>query len=138
MVRGECIDFDECKKHNGFCHENIHCMNTVGSYSCGCRSGYKFMTKINWDLYINEPDCVDIDECMNRGVCPKKSSCINTDGSFFCQCVQGFEGDLCEDIDECSINSTCDANAACLNMEGSFSCSCNLGYRGDGMRCKAG
>ena len=138
MVRGECIDFDECKKHNGFCHENIHCMNTVGSYSCGCRSGYKFMTKINWDLYINEPDCVDIDECMNRGVCPKKSSCINTDGSYFCQCVQGFEGDLCEDIDECSINSTCDANAACLNMEGSFSCSCNLGYRGDGMRCKAG
>ena len=32
VVRGECIDFDECKKHNGFCHENVHCMNTIGSY----------------------------------------------------------------------------------------------------------
>ena len=27
VVRGDCIDFDECKKHNGFCHENVHCMN---------------------------------------------------------------------------------------------------------------
>ena len=120
VVRGECIDYDECKKHNGFCYENVHCMNTIGSYSCGCRSGYRTETKINWDLYINEPHCVDIDECKNRVVCPKISTCINTDGSFICRCDQGLDGDLCEDIDECSRNSTCDANAACSNTEGSF------------------
>ena len=137
-MRGECIDFDECNKHNGFCHENVHCINTVGSYICGCRSGYEFFTKINWDLYINEPYCVDIDECRNRVVCPKKSICKNTDGSYICQCNPGFVGHLCEDIDECNLTSTCDENATCFNKEGSYVCSCNLGYRGDGLTCKVG
>ena len=112
-------------------------MNTVGSYTCGCRSGYNYFTKINWDLYINEPYCVDIDECQNRGTCPKRSSCENTEGNYICHCDTGFEGDICEDIDECTRNS-CDANAACSNTEGSFSCFCNLGYRGNGTTCKVG
>ena len=113
-------------------------MNTVSSYRCGCRSGYKFITKINWDLYINEPYCVDIDECRNRGVCPKKSICENTDGSYVCQCDPGFEGDLCKDIDECTQYRTCDENATCLNTDGSYVCFCNSGYRGDGITCKIG
>ena len=138
VVRGECIDFDECKKHNGFCYENLHCMNTVGSYNCGCRSGYTYFTKINWDLFINEPYCVDIDECMNEETCPKMSACKNTDGSYICQCTQGFGGHLCEDIDECNQTSTCDENAVCLNTEGNFICSCNLGFRGNGTTCKVG
>ena len=105
---------------------------------CGCRNGYKYITKINWELYINEPFCVDIDECSNRDVCPKKSTCRNTDGSYICQCDQGSGGDHCEDINECNQTSTCDPNAKCLNMEGSFICSCNLGYRGNGTTCKLG
>ena len=113
-------------------------MNTVGSYDCGCRNGYKFMTKVNWELLINVPYCVDIDECRNRDTCPKRSTCENTDGSYMCQCNPGFGGDLCEDMDECNQTSTCDVNAACLNTEGSFVCSCNLGYRGDGITCKVG
>ena len=113
-------------------------MNTIGSYKCGCRNGYKFITKVNWELYINEPSCVDIDECSNRGVCPKKSTCQNTNGSFICKCDKGFEGDLCGDIDECTQSSSCDANAECLNMEGSYVCYCNIGYRGNGITCKVG
>ena len=113
-------------------------MNTVGSYICGCRNGYRNFTKINWELFINEPYCVDIDECSYRHICSKKSTCKNTDGSYICQCDQGFGGDLCEDIDECSIKSTCDLNAACLNIEGSYVCSCNFGYRGNGITCKVG
>ena len=105
---------------------------------CGCRNGYKYITKINWELYINEPFCVDIDECTNLHTCPAKSTCKNTAGSFLCQCDPGFGGDLCQDIDECNEKSTCDLNAECLNTEGSFICSCNLGYRGNGTTCKLG
>ena len=112
-------------------------MNTVGSYRCGCRNGYKFMTKVNWELYINEPYCVDIDECETHGTCPKRSLCKNTEGSYICHCDLGFEGDLCVDIDECTKN-ICDANAACSNTDGSFSCFCNSGYRGNGTTCKIG
>ena len=89
-------------------------------------------------MYINEPYCVDIDECNNRGVCPRKSSCQNTAGSYICRCYPGFGGDICEDIDECNQTSTCDTNASCLNTEGSYVCSCNLGYRGNGITCKLG
>ena len=138
VVRGECIDFDECKKHNGFCQNNVHCINTVGSYSCGCRDGYEIKEEVNWELFMRKAYCVDIDECGNRDTCSVKSTCENTDGSYFCQCQPGFEGDLCEDIDECSQTTTCDANAACLNTDGSFMCSCNVGYRGDGVTCKVG
>ena len=138
VVRGECIDFDECEKQNGFCHEHVHCMNTIGSYICGCRNGYDTVTEVNWELRITEPNCVDIDECRNRDTCRKKSTCKNTDGSYICQCDPGFRGDLCEDIDECNQTSTCDVNAACLNTEGSYICSCNSGYRGNGKTCKRG
>ena len=138
VVRGECIDFDECKKHNGFCDDKLHCINSVGSYKCGCRDGYQTKTEVNWELLINEAYCVDTDECGNSGTCPRKSMCENTEGSYICQCHSGFGGDLCEDINECNKTSTCDPNAACLNTEGSFKCSCNFGYRGNGITCKVG
>ena len=96
------------------------------------------MTRINWDLYINEPYCVDIDECSNGFVCPRKSICQNTGGSFICKCDQGFGGDLCEDIDECTQPGSCDANAACLNTKGGYECSRNSEFRGNGITCKVG
>ena len=97
VVRGECIDFDECKKHNGFRYENLHCRITVGSYSCGCRNGFKLITRINWDLYINEPECVDIDECKNVRL-PKvsvmKRLCVGTSREVVkCNCQEGYFGD---------------------------------------------
>lgn len=33
------IDIDECSNANT-CHVNATCKNTVGSYSCGCNSGF--------------------------------------------------------------------------------------------------
>ncbi len=34
------IDIDECSFGTHSCDSNADCTNTVGSYSCQCRSGY--------------------------------------------------------------------------------------------------
>ena len=39
--RGKCIDVDECTEFPHLCRGNIHCSNTVGSYSCGCWRGFE-------------------------------------------------------------------------------------------------
>ena len=115
-LRRYCQDIDECTNYRGLCKGNLHCTNTVGSYMCGCRSGYETVgTK-----------CIDINECSNPDICHQKSVCVNTGGSFICQCYEGYEGELCADIDECSINSGCDTNADCLNSGSGLYQSCAL------------
>ena len=111
----------------GPCQGNVHCTNTIGSYTCGCRHGYETVGN----------DCLDIDECTNKQICPGNSDCQNTAGKYTCQCHNGFKGSLCTDIDECSLGS-CSPNATCLNSDGSFECSCNVGFHGDGKTCKGG
>ena len=57
------------------------CTNTVGSYECGCNSGFL--------LTSDERTCRDIDECgSGNGGCSQL--CTNTVGSFICGCRQGF------------------------------------------------
>ena len=35
-------DFDECKHHSTYdCDVNADCKNTIGSYECQCRDGYR-------------------------------------------------------------------------------------------------
>ncbi len=36
----ECTDIDECREDMHNCHENANCIDTVGSFSCSCNSGY--------------------------------------------------------------------------------------------------
>ena len=101
-----CQDIDECLNYRGLCKGNLHCTNTVGSYICGCRSGYETVGT----------GCIDIDECVSVGQCPEKSLCVNTQGNYTCQCFDGYEGDFCNDIDECSMKrDNCDNNANCSN-----------------------
>ena len=33
-------DFDECKTSTYSCDDNAACKNTVGLYTCSCKSGY--------------------------------------------------------------------------------------------------
>ena len=45
------IDVDECMMLNGGCTQD--CINTVGSYQCGCRSGYE-LNFLTGDTCIGE------------------------------------------------------------------------------------
>ena len=133
-----CSDFDECKGPRNFCKGNLQCKNTVGSYFCGCWQGYQTVETSVLDSMKNYPDCVDIDECTNKGICPENAICQNNAGSYACLCLAGFQGELCLDFDECTLNSTCHANATCSNFEGNFKCNCKSGYHGDGETCEVG
>lgn len=35
-----CIDINECERNLMVCSENEVCVNTLGSYTCQCLSGY--------------------------------------------------------------------------------------------------
>ncbi|CAB4007669.1 fibrillin-2-like isoform X48, partial [Paramuricea clavata] len=158
--RSSCIDINECLTNpcspngfsgNGFncqninecvvsssCHTNADCTDTVGSFTCQCKSGY------TGDGFA----CVDINECLTNP-CHANAVCQNTPGSFTCVCNVGYFGNgfNCVDINECStvtpcgsgcafhINECtnpdiCSENSQCLNNPGSYTCNCDIGYTG--------
>ena len=117
------------------------CLNTPGSFSCGCESGFK--------LEEDGITCTDINEC-ETGDHNCRGLCINTAGSFMCGCEQGFtldnDGVSCNgedlalyfhgktivssfslDVDECKMDMH-GCTQLCANNEGSFRCGCNEGY----------
>ena len=65
-------DVNEC---TGNIHSCSHfCINTNGSYTCGCPPGYALTDNTN---------CGDVDECAaNNGGC--SGGCVNTIGSYIC------------------------------------------------------
>ncbi|KAJ8791784.1 hypothetical protein J1605_020506 [Eschrichtius robustus] len=141
-------DINECLVNNGGCDH--FCRNTVGSFECGCRKGYKLLT--------DERTCQDVDECSFERTCDH--ICINSPGSFQCLCRRGYtlygtthcgglqlarQGHLppeararphghlhCtphpDHVDECSMNNgSCDQG--CVNTKGSYECVCPPGRR---------
>lgn len=130
-------DIDECDekdpKHE--CDANAICINTIGSYECECKKGFKGPGRV----------CADIDEC-EEGThdCPAPESfCRNTVGWFACVCSDGYrdegdEGRNCVDIDECAVgeHNNCHKHAKCINLPGTFDCECNDGWFGNGVTCE--
>ncbi|KAH8418149.1 hypothetical protein KR009_001144 [Drosophila setifemur] len=127
LRNGSCTDIDECA-HNttNNCRTNSHqkCMNTLGSYSCHCQTGF------NLDITLNK--CVDINECsINNHNCLPTQRCDNTIGSYICtrlqSCGTGYtlnaETGNCDDDDECTLNThNCPKYYDCYNTKGSFRC----------------
>ncbi|RXM93654.1 Signal peptide, CUB and EGF-like domain-containing protein 3, partial [Acipenser ruthenus] len=117
--RQERGDIDECRLNNGGC-DHV-CRNTVGSFECSCKKGYKLLT--------NERTCQDIDECSFDRACDH--SCVNSAGSFACLCHKGYVLyglAHCGDINECSINKG-GCKFSCLNTLGSYECTCPPGHK---------
>ncbi|XP_019489301.1 PREDICTED: adhesion G protein-coupled receptor E2-like isoform X1 [Hipposideros armiger] len=42
-IENTCQDVNECASEQKPCHKSTHCLNTVGSYNCRCRPGWKPM-----------------------------------------------------------------------------------------------
>ncbi|XP_048248760.1 uncharacterized protein LOC124126022 isoform X2 [Haliotis rufescens] len=75
-----CVDADECTTSP--CDASSQrCENTVGSYRCVCRQGYRPGDRIL---------CEDINECSDgNGGC--QHDCQNAAGSYTCTCNPGFK-----------------------------------------------
>uniref|UniRef100_A0A665W938 Signal peptide, CUB and EGF-like domain-containing protein 2 n=1 Tax=Echeneis naucrates TaxID=173247 RepID=A0A665W938_ECHNA len=114
-------DVDECAEALDNCSIDAICQNTLKSYKCICKSGYKGDGK----------HCEDVDECATdyNGGCVHE--CINIPGNYRCTCYDGFrlahDGHNCLDVDECSEgNGGC--QQICVNMMGSYECRCREGF----------
>nr|XP_033816119.1 hemicentin-1 isoform X1 [Geotrypetes seraphini] len=116
-----CQDVNECQELNP-CHQR--CLNTVGSFHCGCDSGYQLKGR----------RCIDVNECR-QNVCRPDQQCKNTRGGFKCMdlCPKGMtksENGSCMDINECRDGThQCRYNQICENTRGNYRCVCPRGYR---------
>uniref|UniRef100_A0A1X7SDU0 EGF-like domain-containing protein n=1 Tax=Amphimedon queenslandica TaxID=400682 RepID=A0A1X7SDU0_AMPQE len=117
-----CDYINECDTVDHNCTQT--CSNTLGSYTCSCRAGYKD------NGYGN---CTDIDEC-SMGTSGCQQLCFNTNGSYYCQCNTGYklmnDNSSCDDINECIEDpGVCPLRSNCINTLGSYQCNCIGGYQ---------
>ncbi|KAH9513547.1 hypothetical protein Btru_033324 [Bulinus truncatus] len=119
-INRSCADVDECRMNTSGCHHS--CVNTVGSFVCGCHEGYTLSG-------IDNSSCIDINECI-LGTHSCQQICVNSIGSYQCTCVFGYsitKDNTCVDIDECALpNNSC--RQICVNYLGSYHCTCFTGY----------
>lgn len=122
-----CVDIDECREIEDACSSNEQCINTMGSYTCNCRTGFKR------DNFTQA--CIDINECqLKEDSCLPTQRCDNTIGSYICTrflpCGTGYTlnaaTEICEDNDECFLGThDCTAGYHCRNTIGSYRCDRN-------------
>ncbi|XP_028676137.1 thrombomodulin-like [Erpetoichthys calabaricus] len=151
-----CVDVDECKQERA-CKADQLCVNTPGSFTCVCPSGFEMV----------DGECEDTDECESA---PCEHHCTNTHGGFecsfsegfrlneydkttcysvceeetcevmcdpknrdVCECPEGYilhmeeDTNVCIDIDECDLGMFC--QQLCKNSFGSYTCYCEDGYK---------
>ena len=123
-------DLNECADDStNDCHAQATCSNTIGSYTCACKTGF----------VGNGTNCVDVNECAKDNDCHAQATCTNTEGSYTCACKTGFNGsgEECADVNECAKDgdNDCHAQATCTNTEGSYTCACKAGFVGNGKEC---
>jgi hypothetical protein len=121
-----CQDVNECLAGTAGCNVNANCQNTVGGFTCECKSGFA------GDGFT----CTNINECaQNTDNCDPNATCADTSPGFTCTCKTGWQGtgQSCTDVDECALNTDdCHTNANCTNTQGGFTCACKPGFTGDG------
>lgn len=73
-------DINECEAIPHLC-EGGKCVNTIGSFECGCPEGQSRNPNTN--------KCDDKDECEMEGIC-RDGRCVNIIGGYYCLCNPGF------------------------------------------------
>ncbi|XP_018870697.2 adhesion G protein-coupled receptor E5 isoform X1 [Gorilla gorilla gorilla] len=129
-----CQDVDECQQNPRLCKSHGTCVNTLGSYTCQCLPGFKFIPE-------DPKVCTDVNECTSgQNPCHSSTHCLNNVGSYQCCCRPGWQpipgspngpnNTICEDVDECSSGQhQCDSSTVCFNTVGSYSCRCRPGWK---------
>lgn len=64
------FDLDECNIKNGGCQHK--CINTPGSYHCGCNEGYV--------LHINKKDCKEEKQCGSTLMAKEQAMTLQSPG----------------------------------------------------------
>uniref|UniRef100_A0A8B9VAV0 Multiple EGF like domains 6 n=1 Tax=Anas zonorhyncha TaxID=75864 RepID=A0A8B9VAV0_9AVES len=120
------FDVDECQVHNGGCQHR--CVNTLGSYYCECKPGFR--------LHTDGRTCIVVNSCaINNGGC--EHDCVQvTLTQHQCRCRRNYQ--LREDVR----NPCADRNGGCMhqchNHRGAARCECHPGYSlaPDGKACE--
>ncbi|XP_033117225.1 uncharacterized protein LOC117117126 [Anneissia japonica] len=110
-------DINECLINSEICPGE--CVNTLGSFHCGCTAGYE-----------QGPDnvCRDKDECAGDHGCDQM--CVNTIGSYSCYCKPGYLMLLKDNScvpQGCLYEGQLYRHNATWEMDACTSCHCNLG-----------
>ncbi|KAH9488616.1 hypothetical protein Btru_061289 [Bulinus truncatus] len=129
----KCEDIDECINATRPCDANAICTNTIGSFQCTCKGGFRKQGS----------NCVDINECQEN-IHNCQHVCINEIPSFICACWEGFKlrtdnitCDKTSEADPCAnLNKNC--SYGCRNNSGSAECFCKVGFKlsTDGVSCE--
>ncbi|KAH3839277.1 hypothetical protein DPMN_112703 [Dreissena polymorpha] len=145
-------DIDECDTPNKCRSPDKVCSNSIGSYSCNCRSGFEkkhdtcedidecAMLGLNTCSYLVDPtdatQCKDVNECA-AGISGCQHMCLNSVGRFSCACYFGFE--LQEDRKQCALThdvckkefpyNGCSQICRADLQTKTYKCLCNTGYK---------
>ena len=106
------LDENECLGNNYSCPNNSICVNTVGSYTCLCKSGFT----------RSGQQCNDVNECIGNNTCHNNSTCTNELGGYNCSCQDGYKdespsgqtGRICTGNDARVISEMCRKCQRCV------------------------
>ncbi|CAF3399711.1 unnamed protein product [Rotaria socialis] len=119
FVMGVCADINECRTNVSLCGNGGRCLNTYGSYSCFCKTGFYGKNCEIFDLCRSMP-------CINGGTC-----IANENYPYWqCNCPLSYTGSHCEtSLLSCSANPC--QTGTCINLShGDYQCLCPTGITG--------